>query len=225
LNARTVLLGLFVALTIALASTTVYESGIRTTITSTSTSTVTAISESTITTTSVEDLTTTSFVDPNLTSAYLSHIAAIASANLTALEAQFETNATLNVMPNNFQNKGWDGIGNITSFYQGDLGEGCPPCFGLVYPFSVANETYSITMSNDLKAAHVTSHLIFYGTGGPNPSGSVYTDDMRFDISYVLQGQHWLISTEILTSLGGGTCTQKVVSPDGSVFTCLNYPS
>jgi len=30
--------------------------------------------------------------------------------------------------------------------------------------------------------------------------------------------QHWLISTEILTSLGGGTCTQKVVSPDGSVF-------
>jgi hypothetical protein len=37
LNVRTALLGLFVALTIVLASATVYESGIRTTLTSTST--------------------------------------------------------------------------------------------------------------------------------------------------------------------------------------------
>jgi len=44
LNARTALLGLFVALTIVLASTTVYESGIRTTLTSTSTSTNTSTS-------------------------------------------------------------------------------------------------------------------------------------------------------------------------------------
>jgi hypothetical protein len=43
LNARTALLGLFVALTIVLASTTVYESGTRTTVTSTSTSTSTGI--------------------------------------------------------------------------------------------------------------------------------------------------------------------------------------
>ena len=41
LNVRTALLGLFVALTIVFASTTVYESGIRTTLTSTSTSTST----------------------------------------------------------------------------------------------------------------------------------------------------------------------------------------
>ncbi|MGH9918807.1 MAG: hypothetical protein ACRD6W_08075 [Nitrososphaerales archaeon] len=55
MNARTALLGLFVALTIAFASTTVYESGIRTTFTSTSTSTstqtTTATSTSTATTT------------------------------------------------------------------------------------------------------------------------------------------------------------------------------
>ena len=43
LNARTALLGLFVALTIVFASTTVYELGIRTTLTSTSTSTSTSI--------------------------------------------------------------------------------------------------------------------------------------------------------------------------------------
>ena len=48
MNARTALLGLFVALTIVLASTTVYESSTRTTLTSTSTST----STSTLTTTS-----------------------------------------------------------------------------------------------------------------------------------------------------------------------------
>jgi hypothetical protein len=53
LNARSALLGLFVALTIVLASTTVYESGIRTTLTSTSTSTNTLTSTpSTVTTTS-----------------------------------------------------------------------------------------------------------------------------------------------------------------------------
>lgn len=41
MNTRTALLGLFVALTIVLASTTLYESGIRTTLTSTTTSTIT----------------------------------------------------------------------------------------------------------------------------------------------------------------------------------------
>lgn len=48
LNARTALLGLFVVLTMVFASTTVYESGTRTTLTSTSTSTSTATSVSTI---------------------------------------------------------------------------------------------------------------------------------------------------------------------------------
>ena len=54
MNARTALLGLFVALTIVLASTTVYESGTRTTLTSTSTSTSTSTNTltSTVTTTS-----------------------------------------------------------------------------------------------------------------------------------------------------------------------------
>ena len=51
MNARSALLGLFVALTIVLASTTVYESGTRTTLTSTSTSTDTSTSTLTQTTT------------------------------------------------------------------------------------------------------------------------------------------------------------------------------
>jgi hypothetical protein len=52
LNVRTALLGLFVVLTILFASTTVYESSIRTTLTSTSTST----STSTVTATSVSTI-------------------------------------------------------------------------------------------------------------------------------------------------------------------------
>lgn len=51
LKVRSALLGLFVALTVVLASTTVYESGIRTTLTSTSTSTNTSTSTLTQTTT------------------------------------------------------------------------------------------------------------------------------------------------------------------------------
>jgi hypothetical protein len=59
LNVRTALLGLFVALTIVLASTTVYESGIRTTLTSTSTLTGTT---TTATTTSTSTITKTSSI-------------------------------------------------------------------------------------------------------------------------------------------------------------------
>ena len=59
MNARSVLLALFVALTIVLASTTVYESGMRTTVTSTSTSTNTLTSTSTNTLTSTVTTTST----------------------------------------------------------------------------------------------------------------------------------------------------------------------
>ncbi|MDA4123711.1 MAG: hypothetical protein OK456_11080 [Thaumarchaeota archaeon] len=64
MNLRSALLGLFVALTIVLASTTVYESGIRTALTSTSTSTSTLTSTLTQTTTvtSTTRLTTTSLL-------------------------------------------------------------------------------------------------------------------------------------------------------------------
>jgi hypothetical protein len=51
LNARTALLCLFVTLTVVLASTTVYESGTRTTLTSTSTSTSTLTQTTTVTST------------------------------------------------------------------------------------------------------------------------------------------------------------------------------
>jgi len=62
LNARTALLGLLVALTIVLASSTVYESGARTTVTSISTLTNTSTSTLTQTSTVTDIGTTTSIV-------------------------------------------------------------------------------------------------------------------------------------------------------------------
>ncbi|MDG6967151.1 MAG: hypothetical protein JRN58_03200 [Nitrososphaerota archaeon] len=229
MNARTALLGIFVALTIAFASTTIYESGIRASLTPTDTSTVThtIVSTSMLTSVSVSTITTVSLVDHTtaLKDAYLSHIGAIETENATVLAAQYETNATLQATVIEMPPSGFDGIANITKFYEGN---DCPKCFSdMKLPLSVANETYSLTMSGDLSTGNVTSRLIFYGTpnyrvsylGGPPPSGTVVTDSVGFKISYVLQGDSWLISTESLTYYTGGLCQVLSLSPDG-VLTC-----
>ena len=188
---------------------------------STTTDTVTAISVSTIT--------TTSFVDPTeaLADAYLSHISAIASGNETADAAQYETNATLlwgteGNPPNG--NGSIDGSANIARFYDGG------GAFPLLTSYAIANETHSVTMSNDDKAGNVISTLILYGTriegsGPPNVPPGTTTYDLYylgFNISYVLQGDHWLISAESLTYNGTGYCPAIVLSSNGSVLTCSN---
>jgi hypothetical protein len=208
------------ALTIVLASTTVYESGMRTTLTSTITSASTGTSVSTIASTTTHKTSVSSTFDHSkaLAGAYLSHIAAIESGNMTALAALYETNATLYAPQNGNEGNFFGGVANITSFYEGELADQCPPCFGLAFPFAVANETYSITMANDLNAGNVTSQLILYGTGGPYGQ-SVFTDGMRLDVSYVLQGDRWLISTESLTRFSGGYCQMVSLTPDG-VLVC-----
>ena len=147
------------------------------------------------------------------------HIAAIESGNVTALAAQYEANATLYAPQNGNRGNYFVGVANITSFYQGELWVQCPPCFGVDFPFAgVANETYSITMSNGLNAGNVTSQLILYGIGGPYGQ-STFTNGERFNISYVLQGDRWLISTESLTQVSGGYCQMVSLTPDG-VLVC-----
>ena len=232
MNARTALPGIFVALTIVFASTTVYESGIRTTLTSTSTSTVTSTSVSTITTTSVSVSVVTTTSSANLTKpltgAYLSHIGAIISDNATALASQYETNATLLFDSPNF-NGSYSGSANIPYFY----GRGFP---GDLYSYQVAtysiaaaNDTYSIAISNGLGVANVTSQLVFYGNDPECPvvtvdfqcaSGTAIYFVMRFDISYVLHGDSWLISTESVTNNTSGFCYPVSLSADGSVLNC-----
>jgi hypothetical protein len=220
MNARTALLGLFVVLTIVFASSTVYESGLRTTLTSTSIST----STSTVTATSVSTSTTTSTVDlvKALRGAYLSHISAIETENATALASQYETNATLvntdsYALPPNPVNASFDGIANITRFYQAG---GPPEGATLRAPFAVANETYSITMSNDLNAGDVTSHLIFFGHNPNVLPQAADVFNVAFDISYVLQGDHWLISAENVNYYHYYSCSAIALSSDGSVLYC-----
>jgi len=239
LNVRTGLLGLFVVLTIVFASTTAYESGIRTTLTSTST----AISVSTTTSTTTQTTTVTSMLDLTkaLTDAYLSHIGAIVSQNATALAAQYEANATLlyaspqgGVFPPSLDGS-VNGIANITRFYEGSLQTNknnsqyvsCVTCITLKVPFAVANETISITVSSNEKAGNVTSHLVFYGTlsfGGCYVQGvgscNTQAYALGFGISYVLQGDRWLISTESLAYVYVDKCITAYSSPDGSVFYC-----
>ena len=217
-------------LTIAFASSTVYESGMRTTLTSTSTST----STSTVTATSVSTTTTTSTVDlvKALRDAYLSHIRAIESRNATALTGQYEVNATLMGAVPRGVSSSFDGVANITRFYEeapsnSSQAVSCLLCLALKTPFGDANETLSMTVSGDDRAGNVTSHLIFYGTdsvGGcyfPNigPCKAVIYI-MGFDISYVLQGDRWLISTESLTYFNSHGCLTFSLSNDGSVVTC-----
>ena len=67
--------------------------------------------------------------------------------------------------------------------------------------FAVANDTYSVTLSNDGTVGNVTARLVFYGNNpGSNPpvdpSGLVFTIGTGLNISYVFQGDRWLISTE-----------------------------
>lgn len=150
-----------------------------------------------------------------LTDAYHSHIAAIKSGNMTALAGQYEANATLYAPQNGNLGNLFDGAANITSFYEGELSDQCPPCFGVDFPFAgVANETYSITTSKDHNEGNVTSQLILYGIGGPYGQ-STFTNGERFGISYVLQGDRWLISTESLTQISGGYCQFVSLTNDG----------
>jgi len=227
-------LGLFVALTLVFASATIYESGIRTTLTSTSTAASTATSVSTTTSTTTQTTTVTSTFDLTkaLTDAYHSHIGAIASRNATALAAQYEDNATLNATAiGNPPVSSFYGIANITAFYEEAPTNICLACHALKAPFAVANETHSITVSSDEKAANVMSNLVFYGNASvesgcyaPNVGPcEALTYVVEFSISYVIQGDHWLISTESLTYTNSYQCLTVSLSPDGSVLTCHQY--
>lgn len=186
----------------------------------------------TVTATSVSTITTTAFPSVNLTAtladAYLSHIGAIESQNATALAAQYDANATLQVGSNRL-----NGSYDITRFYAENP---CSICF-LVdgHPFypassSVANDTYSAGLTNSGSTGRVTSYLKLYGGASgaccyPSFTSNSYCFVIGFDMTYVLQGDRWLISTESLTDNGLTYCDAITVSPDGSVLTCQSVPS
>lgn len=235
MNVRIALIGFFVALTIVLASIAVYKADTNTTITSMSILNSTATTVSTTTNTTTQTTTETSLFDPNkaIADAYLSHLGGIDSRNASTLAAQYETNATLQYSLWNGTAEltgGVNGVTNITRFLVEEPAKmtPCETCFGLKAPFAFANETHSVLVSSDDKTGNVTAHLLFWGVQSP---GACYVpfvgscvaqyDPMVFDISYVLQGGSWLISTESLTYGGSGACTSASSSPDGGTFYCF----
>jgi len=171
-----------------------------------------------------------------LADAYLSHIGAIESQNATTSAAQYETNATLLVVSLLFLpvvniNTTYDGSANITRFYAESP---CSICFlvdGSYYPASnaVANDNYSIAVSNGGSTGRVTSHFILYGFASGvccyTSGTAAYYYGFGFDMSYVLQGGHWLISTESQTVTSMDYCAAFSMSPDGNVFTCKGTSS
>lgn len=86
MNARSTLLALFLVLTVVFASTTVYESGIRSTLTSTSTLAVTVT------------VSTVPVAYQELANVSTNHLVAIQSRNVTAMLLGYESNATLRLM-------------------------------------------------------------------------------------------------------------------------------
>lgn len=229
------LIGLLAGSIMTFAITYPNPSGVGTsTSVSTTTETLTATSVSTTTSTTTLTTTFTSTFDPTktLTDAYLSHIGAIESRNASALVSQYETNAMLQYPLSTGTAELFEGAANITRFYEEQPTNtsqaiSCVTCIELKAPFALANETHSIIVSSDDKTGDVTSNLVFYGTisfGGCYVQGVGSCDtqyySIGFDISYVLQGNSWLISTEILTHISNAPCTTAYSSPDGSVFYC-----
>jgi len=190
---------------------------------STTTDTVTTISVSTVTTSSAVNL------SASLASAYLSHIGAIESQNATTLAAQYETNATLITDGYRFGssvNATYHGVGNITSFYAENPCSICSLPYGVSYPnsHSVANQTYSAAYHGG-DTGSVTSSLVLYAGGSccyPIATTGVYYYAVSFEMTYVLQGDRWLISTESQTAGGGDFCT--TYSFAGSTLYCTGTP-
>ncbi len=87
MNARDALLALFVVLTMVFASTTVYESGIRTTLTSTSTSTRTSTVKATMTSTSFSTMTSTETITSTTTTVSTTKVVSVSTVTATSSAA------------------------------------------------------------------------------------------------------------------------------------------
>ena len=159
MNARSALLGVFVALTIVLASTTVYESGSRTTLTSTNTSTSTLTQTTTVTSTTW--LTTTSL----LTSVLLGNTALVLNSTdglglSLQVEPSLNGNYTITVRESNLLNS----VNNVTEadewkYTQDSLSPCGPDLSTNPVEFAVVQGHYGQNNYTSSKA------LPFYNTG------------------------------------------------------------
>jgi hypothetical protein len=185
----------------------------------------------TVTSTSTTTLTVT--IDPTqqVSNAYLTHLQAITSQNMTALVGEYTNNATLGVFTNNptgGMGGGYDD-GQVEKFYAQVMYLGHPTV-------DFANESYTTTISGNESAATIHANLTYYGQSlyGQSPHGpcnsnpcTVYVDDARLTINFVRVGSDWLISNEYwynvngadgCSSLGTPPCSTLLSSPNWSEY-------
>jgi hypothetical protein len=152
-------------------------------------------STSTITSTVTLDLT------QQVSDAYLTHLQAIESQNMTTLVGEYTGNATLGMFTNNPTGGMGGGInGQVEKFYAQSMFSGHPTV-------DFANESYTTTISSNESAATIHANLTYYGESLYGPCGNnpctVYVDNARLTINFVRVGGDWLISNEYWYNVNG----------------------
>jgi hypothetical protein len=172
----------------------------------------------TMTTTTLSDFTQTNTITvminstQQVMSAYTAHLQSIGSESLTALDAEYESNATLALTGSAGGGLGgrYESAASIGTFYQMMFSSiGFPT-------MNIANESYAVDVSGNGKEAIVNSNFTIYGndTGFSymiEPSGiTVYRADIRTAVSYIHLGNTWFISNETLDFLTFEICGTTV---------------
>jgi hypothetical protein len=178
--------------------------------------TTTVTSTSTITSTVTLDLT------QQASDAYLTHLQAIESQNMTTLVGEYTDNATLGMFTNNPTGGMGGGTdhGEVEKFYAQTFFSGHPTV-------DFANESYTTTISSNESAATIHANLTYYGESLYGPCGdnpcAFYADNARLTINFVRVGGDWLISNEYWYNVNGIDGCQSFNKPPCS--TLLSSPN
>jgi hypothetical protein len=141
--------------------------------------------------------TATVTVDPGqeVSDAYSIFFQNIESRNATALAAEYQDNATLNVYGYTDGVGGsYNGSANIFSFYNALLSN------GVLATVNLKNVTYGIYVSETGQSAEVSSMFTMHGSGffygGNSENAGTYNATVRSVTSYALVGEEWLITSD-----------------------------
>lgn len=213
LNGRTVVIALVIGLVAGAGATYLLwggqDLGARTT---------TVTSTSTTTSTVTLDLT------KQVSDAFMVHLQAIHSQNMTTLVGEYTDNATLGM----FTNSPIGGMGASTNNGQVEKFYAEAIFLGHSHPtVDFANESYTTTISSNESTATIQANLTYYGESLYGPCGSnpctVYVDNARLTVNFVRAGGDWLISNEYWYNVNGIDGCQSFGTPPCS--TLLSSPN
>lgn len=171
--------------------------------------------------------TTTSTVTLDLarqvSNAFLTHLRAITSQNMSTLVGEYADNATLGMFTNSpMGGMGYMPTGNVSKFYAQAI------FLGTSHPtVDFANESYTTTISSNESAATIQANLTYYGESLYGPCGNnpctVYVVNARYTVNFVRASGDWLISNEYWYNVNGIDGCQSLNTPPCS--TLLSSPN